>query len=164
MFKLVVILVIVAVIFTGLSYYNMAKRADRFMIRIEREVLALFDRRDGLDSVKQSVMRVAGEEKIKLEADDLEVRIVPISSLGSALAAPDNSTEAIEVAATFPLEQSIFSGKYTRRVIKYLSAASGGSQSYSSGGFPMDVNMSHPTRDVQSYRDSVGRAVAGQNP
>lgn len=164
MFKLVVILVIVAVIFTGLSYYNMAKRADRFMIRIDREVLSVYDRRDGLDSIKQSVIKLAGEEKIQLEAGDMEVRIVPVNSLGSALAAPDNSTEAIEVAATFPLEQSIFSGTFKRRVIKYLSATPAGSQSYSSGGFPMDVNMSHPTRDVQSYRDSVGRAVAGQNP
>ena len=164
MFKIVIILVIVAVIFTGLSYYNMTKRADRFMLRIERDVVALYDRRDGLQSIEQSVLRIAGEEGIKLEKDDLKVRLAPVNSLGAALAAPDNSTEAIEVVATFPLEQSIFSANYTRRVIKYLGAAPAGSQSYSSGGFTGGVNMSHPTRDVQSYRDSVGRAAAGQNP
>ena len=163
MFKIVVIVALAAVLFTGLTYFNMTKHADRFMVRIEREVVALFDRRDGLGSIEESVMRIAKEEGIALAKEDLTVRIAPINSLGAAMSAPESSTEAIEVVTRFRLERYVFSGNYTRRVIKYLTGAPSGSQSYSSGGFSSGVNMSSPSRDIQSHRDSIGRAVRGEN-
>lgn len=165
MFRLVVIVALVAVLFTGLSYFNMYKQADRFMLRIERDVLALYDRRNSLDTIDQSVRQIAKQEGINLTENGLKVRLAPVNSLGAALAAPESSSEAIEVVATFKLERSIFSGNYTRRVIKYLTDAPAGSSSYSSGGFSGGgVNLSSPTRDIQSHRNSVGRAVRGENP
>jgi uncharacterized membrane protein len=168
MFRLLVVIILCLALFTGFVYYNMSKQADRFMTRIQREVLELFDRRAGLDPVKEAVQQIADEENIAIQPRDISVQIVPTTSSHAAaavgMAAVDSAGEAIEVTVDFTVEQYLFSRTFTRKAAKQLKGMPAGGSSHSAGGFTGGVNLSHPTRDVHSHRQSVDRAVRGKNP
>lgn len=168
MFRLLIVIILCVALFTGFVYYNMSKQADRFMTRIQREVLELFDRREGLDPVKEAVQQIAREDNITIHPADITVQIVPTTSSHAAaavgMAAVGSAGEAIEVTVDFTVGQYFYSHTFSRKASKQLKGMPAGGSTHSTGGFTGGVNLSHPTRDVHSHRQSVDRAVRGKSP
>ncbi|MBN1298043.1 hypothetical protein JXA80_14790 [bacterium] len=173
MFRFVVIAVLAFGLFAGFMYFQMFKEADRFMNRVQIEGLEAFDTRNGLRSIEETVRKIAEEEMIILAPAGLEVKVAPTAKAravaATGVAPPVSGSEAIVVTASFKVSRSIFSQTFTRTASKTLHnpvpAASGRSSGRSSGGgMTGGVNMSRPTRDVNSHRQSVKRAVGGHNP
>ena len=167
MFRLVMVIVLCFALFTGFAYFYMSKQADRFMDRIQHEALELFDRRAGLDSVKDAVQRIAREQKVEIHPNDIKVQIVattdsPAAAVVGMAAAMDSVGEAIEVAVNFTVRQFIYSHTFSRKTSKQLKGTATGGRSH--GGYSGGFDVSRPTRDVHSHRQSVERAVSGQSP
>ena len=167
MFRLVMVIVFCFALFTGFAYFYMSKQADRFMDRIQHEVLELFDRRSGLEPVSDAVQRIAREQKIEIYPNDIKVKIVattssPAAAVVGMAAAVDSAGEAIEVVVDFTVRQFIYSHTFSRKTAKQLKGVAAGSRPQS--GFTGGFDVSRPTRDVHSHRQSVERAVSGQNP
>jgi len=168
MFRFVVILVLVFGLFAGLMYFQMYKQADRFISRVQLEALEAFDSRAGFNSIEEKVREIAAEEKVTLDRNSPEIEITDsararaVAMVGAA--PPRAGSEQIVVTATFKVERAIFSHTYTRTASKVLSGAPVGGGGRQSGGFTGGVNMSRPSRDIGSHRQSINKAVGGRNP
>ena len=167
MFRLVVFVVAALALFTGFAYFQIYQEAGKFTNRIQLEALELFDRRDGLDFVTETVKKIAESENIELVPGKLNVRMIATTDHQAAslvdIAVPDTGKETLAVTTTFKIKRSFVSQTFTRSATKVMTGADRRA-TRSSGGFSSGVNISRPTRDINSHRQTIKRAVSGKNP
>lgn len=151
-------------IYGTIIYVQMENKADRFMHRLQVELLDPYVSGDPAFMV-QDVMSIANKEGIELQEDNVKAAIVDPDSMSTFAAAHAINYKAIgdvvAINVKFSLKHGFITRSYNRTVDKALEEIMD-SATRSSPGFPAGVNVPVPARNPQSYRNEIKDKIMGQ--
>ncbi len=140
-------------LFATLTFFRMGTHADQFVTRVEREALATYDTNYGPDSLREKVMTIAREERIPIADDDLEIKQTN----------PSGSSLLVEIVFRFKMKKTVVSRTFEKTASRTFRGQSQGHNRLPPGFSTGSVNTSSPSRDINSHRQTIGRAAAGKN-
>jgi len=154
---IIIIFILFLALISIFNYVRLSHRADEFMDRVEKEVLARYDRKQALDSMKPMILDMAVESGISLEDDDLSVRFLNPGEPGASARG-----EVVTLQASFNVEWVFLKKRFDQERRREFTNNQP-RRAPSDRGFQVGVNVSRPSRDVGSHRKTIDRAKSGQN-
>ena len=163
---LLIIAFLGAVIFSGLTYFRMEYMAAGFMEQITREVLAVFDQKNSIDTMNKPILSLAKQQNISLKPEDLHITWLGNSETGG-FSSQTPKEDTIEVDATFQIKRGFMTREFHKSVQRpmrrYTTGSSRPQSRSSSGSSYQGFDPPRPAKDVNSFRNDVKRAARGRD-
>lgn len=149
--------------FIGYNLVNLEKASDRFMERVNLEVLEKYDPNLGPNFMVDPIAKIAEEERILLPRENIGVGFINPDNISSASAleaiSQDSVGEVVAITLTYDIKRHFMTRRFTKTIDKALEDWTVSGANRESPGFPHGVDLPVPARGVQSYRDSVRKSI-----